>query len=152
MLATKVPPPIVALLCGAAVWVAGHYAPWPLAWPWARPWFLLLPLLMVGGGLDIYALFNFIRVKTTANPMRPEKASRLVISGPYRYTRNPMYLGLALNLSAWALYLNHAAAWLAPVAFVLYITQFQIKPEERALLVRFGADYAAYTQRVRRWL
>ena len=63
-----------------------------------------------------------------------------------------MYLGLVLLLSAWAVHLQAVWPWARPVAFVAYITRFQILPEERVLRARFGAEYLAYTARVRRWL
>lgn len=63
-----------------------------------------------------------------------------------------MYLGLALVLVAWVMYLPNAAALLLIPAFVAYMTEFQIKPEERVLLTKFGSEYADYMATVRRWL
>jgi protein-S-isoprenylcysteine O-methyltransferase Ste14 len=63
-----------------------------------------------------------------------------------------MYLGLLLVLLGWAAALSSAVAVAGPVVFAVYITRFQIKPEERALAALFGAEYANYRQRVRRWL
>ncbi len=86
------------------------------------------------------------------NPTKPSATSSLVTGGVFRLTRNPMYLSLLLYLLAWAAYLsNWLAALLVPL-FVVYITELQIKPEERALSALFGAEYASYKARVRRWL
>ena len=63
-----------------------------------------------------------------------------------------MYLGLALVLAAWAMYLANLVALLVLPAFIAYMTRFQIKPEEEALLDKFGAEFALYMSRVRRWL
>ena len=63
-----------------------------------------------------------------------------------------MYLGLALILAGWAMYLANIAALLMLPAFVAYMTQFQIKSEERVLLAKFGLDYAEYMASVRRWI
>jgi protein-S-isoprenylcysteine O-methyltransferase Ste14 len=63
-----------------------------------------------------------------------------------------MYLGFALILAGWAIFLANMASLLMLPAFVAYMTQFQIKPEERALLARFGPDYAEYMAKVRRWV
>ena len=63
-----------------------------------------------------------------------------------------MYLSLLLYLLAWGVYLSNVLALLFLPVFVLYITQFQIRPEERALSSLFGQEYAAYRERVRRWL
>jgi protein-S-isoprenylcysteine O-methyltransferase Ste14 len=70
----------------------------------------------------------------------------------YRFTRNPMYVGLAMLLFAWAAWLWSAWALPGPPAFVLYISRFQIAPEERMLSRKFGDDFASYCAKVRRWL
>lgn len=84
--------------------------------------------------------------------MQPGKASALVTGSVYRLSRNPMYVGLALLLAAWAVYLSMLWPFLGPVLFVLYMNRFQIGPEERVMRGKFGEDYAAYAARVRRWL
>ena len=94
----------------------------------------------------------FGEAKTTVNPVKIETASSLVTTGVYRYTRNPMYVGLASLLVAWAIYLAAPLTLLGPLAFVLYITRFQIIPEERALSRIFGRPYDDYRAMVRRWI
>jgi protein-S-isoprenylcysteine O-methyltransferase Ste14 len=109
-------------------------------------------LAAAGAAVCILGVASFRRAKTTVNPMTPEATSALVIVGVYRWTRNPMYLGFLLILCGLAGYLSNAlAAALLPV-FIVYMTRFQIRPEERALEARFGADYVAYKVRVRRWI
>jgi len=76
----------------------------------------------------------------------------LVARGIYRYSRNPMYLGFLLLLTALACYLMNAAAFILLPLFLLYMNRFQIVPEERHLLQKFGTEYQAYTTQVRRWL
>jgi protein-S-isoprenylcysteine O-methyltransferase Ste14 len=107
---------------------------------------------LVGIGFSAAGVLAFRRARTTVNPTTPEKATALVSSGAYRITRNPMYVGLAWVLVAWAVFLSSGWALLGVVAFVLYIGRFQIAPEERALAQLFGSEYAAYRARVRRWL
>lgn len=75
-----------------------------------------------------------------------------MVGGVYRATRNPMYVGLALLLLAWTVYLGAPLALLGVAAFVAYITRFQIVPEERVLAQKFGPEFGAYRSRVRRWL
>jgi protein-S-isoprenylcysteine O-methyltransferase Ste14 len=75
-----------------------------------------------------------------------------VATGVYSFTRNPMYLGMASILLAWAVLLASPWALLGPALFVAYITRFQIVPEERVLAKLFGESFAAYTRRVRRWI
>ena len=72
--------------------------------------------------------------------LRPTIDGGLTIGGVYRYTRNPMYLGLLLTLLAWAVFLANRVAVLWVVVYVLYITRFQIIPEERVLASLFGAE------------
>ena len=84
--------------------------------------------------------------------MKPGAVSALVTNGIYRWTRNPMYVGLCLFLSAAVVYLWSPWVLLGPVAFVAYINRFQIAPEERVMRERFGETYEAYCQRVRRWV
>lgn len=151
LLEHRIPPPLIGLLCALLAWALTR------AWPAARLDFALrLPLavlcLLAGAALDGWSLWNFRRQRTTVNPLAPARAGSLVIAGPYRFTRNPMYLGMALILLAWCLWLGSAAALLALAAFVGYITRFQIVPEERALAGRFGAAYEDYRRRVRRWV
>ena len=100
----------------------------------------------------IAAFAGFWQARTTINPLQPERASVLVTHGIYRYTRNPMYLSLLLLLVAYASHLGTWVAFAGPVAYVAYITRFQILPEERVLLSKFGAEYEAYRRRVRRWI
>lgn len=147
----KVPPPVVALLIGTAMWFgagSGPSIPLPLAVRVTA--FAIIGLL--GGAVALAGDLEFKRAKTTINPLKPQNTSSLVTSGVYRFTRNPMYLGLTLILIGWVAFL--CAAWpvVGPIAFVLYITRLQIAPEERVLSGKFGATYAEYAARVRRWL
>ncbi|MFP5406472.1 MAG: methyltransferase family protein, partial [Gammaproteobacteria bacterium] len=87
-----------------------------------------------------------------SNPTRPGAASSLVLGGPYRFSRNPMYLGVLLVLVGWAVYLSNVLAFVVLPLFVLYLNRYQIAPEERALSARFGASFDEYRKSVRRWL
>jgi protein-S-isoprenylcysteine O-methyltransferase Ste14 len=89
---------------------------------------------------------------TTVDPLRPERASALVDSGPFALTRNPMYVGMAGLLVAHALLRGSVKALLPVGAFVAVIDRVQIPPEEAAMAANFGADYEAYRSRVPRWL
>jgi protein-S-isoprenylcysteine O-methyltransferase Ste14 len=100
----------------------------------------------------IFALIGFINVKTTVNPLKPETTTSLVTSGVYKYSRNPMYAGMALFLFAWFLWLANPLNILIFVIYITYITQLQIKPEERALSKIFGEQFDLYCKNVRRWI
>jgi len=108
--------------------------------------------LAAGVGLMAAAVASFVTANTTINPLKPSRASRLVTSGVFRLSRNPIYLGDLLALVAIAVWLGQAANIALLAGFVWYIDRFQIRPEERALSTLFGAEYAAYCARVRRWL
>ena len=109
-------------------------------------------IAIAGVSTAIAGVIAFRRVGTSVNPLRPEKASSLVVTGVYRFTRNPMYLGLLLVLIAWALILSNVLALIILPAFIFYMNRFQIEPEEAALMSAFGSDFTTYKSRVRRWL
>jgi protein-S-isoprenylcysteine O-methyltransferase Ste14 len=110
---------------------------------------LLFVFATIIGGLAIYC---FRQANTTVDPSRPEKASTIVDSGIYRYSRNPMYLAFLFVVLALAIYLQNIAGFLIIPVFVGYLTRFQIIPEERMLLTLFAQDYKRYCNKVRRWL
>jgi len=147
----KVPPPVVAFLIGVAMWFAfPHGVPVELSLVARITAFAVIAL--AGGAIALAGELEFRRARTTINPFKPENSTTLVTSGIYRITRNPMYVGLTLVLVGWAAFLWSAWALPGPVVFALYITRFQIAPEERALCARFGETYAQYAAHVRRWL
>lgn len=98
------------------------------------------------------AAVHFRRAGTTVNPVRPENASQLVATGPYRYSRNPMYVADVGLLLALAIHLGSPASLIWIAAFTAWLHWLQIPREEQALMAHFGADYAHYCERVRRWL
>ena len=104
-------------------------------------------LLITGIGFAVSGGISFHQAKTTVNPLKPETASSLVTSSVYSYTRNPMYLGLAIILLAWTLYLGAAGGLLGVVGFLAYIQRFQIIPEERAMAQLFGDQFIITGQR-----
>lgn len=147
----KVPPPAVALLFGFLMWLVTSLVA-SIEVPLGARVAVALLFASIGLVFGVSAMVSFSREKTTMNPTKPAASSSLVITGPFRFTRNPMYLSLLLYLLAWAVYLSNFVAVLFLPVFVLYINQFQIKPEERVLFSLFGPEYAAYKERVRRWL
>lgn len=147
----RIPPPLVGLACAAAMWAVGDtLEPLALAMPLRAG--LTGMFACAGLAFDLLGLLAFRRARTTINPLKPQNSSALVRGGVYRITRNPMYVGMACLLLAWACWLTQPLALAGPVAFVLYITRFQIQPEERMLEQLFGAEFTAYTAQVRRWL
>jgi protein-S-isoprenylcysteine O-methyltransferase Ste14 len=147
----KVPPPVVAFLVGAAMWFAAQQRV-SLELPLAVRIVAFVVFALAGGATALAGNLEFKRAQTTINPFKPENSTALVTSGIFRFTRNPMYVGLTLVLLGWAAFLCSAWALVGPVIFVLYISRFQIAPEERVLSAKFGGTYTEYKAQVRRWL
>ena len=147
----KVPPALLGVITAALMWCAASATP---ERDFLFPSRLVFPLglALVGALTCLAGVVSFRRANTTVNPMKPESTSSLVVSGIYKYTRNPMYLGFLLILLAWAAALSNVWALVGIPAFVLYMNRFQISPEERMLASRFELEYAEYRGRVRRWL
>jgi protein-S-isoprenylcysteine O-methyltransferase Ste14 len=145
----KIPPLLVGVVTATGIWLVSYTLP-AFAYPPLR--IVAVGMGIAGAVLTGSAMLSFWIAQTTVNPMRPSSASFLVTSGAYRFTRNPMYVGLLLLLAGWALYVANVLAFLFLPAFILYMNQFQIKPEERALTARFGREYLEYASRVHRWL
>lgn len=146
-----VPPPILMGATGLLMWVVGRFSPHFHLSP-LMGWTLPLSLAALSVGIVFAGVLGFRKAATTIDPTRPDSASKLVTSGIYRYTRNPMYLGFAGVLLAWGLYLQAWWSLPLPLVFVLYISVFQVRPEEDALMSKFEERFATYIAKVRRWL
>lgn len=147
----RVPPVAVLLVAGLLMGLIAWCTP-ALLWGYAIRTGIGLAVGSIGILIALAGVLSFRRARTTVNPLRPEAASSLVASGIYRYTRNPMYLGMLLVLIGWAVFLARPWALAVLPAFVVYMNRFQIGPEERALRGIFGAEFDAYRSRVGRWL
>ncbi|HKT35433.1 MAG TPA: isoprenylcysteine carboxylmethyltransferase family protein [Nitrospira sp.] len=146
----KVPPVALGLLFAAMMWLLSAFVPsLTLDLPAHRTVALLL--WGIGFVIALAGVLEFRRAKTTVNPLTPEAAVAIVTSGIYRFTRNPMYLGLLIVLIGWAEWLSDPLAFAPLPFFVLYMNRFQIEPEERALSKKFGERFRDYTRSVRRW-
>lgn len=147
----KVPPPVVGALVAAGMWGVAALGP-QFSMPDAPRYAVVAILAAAGIAFDLMGLVAFRASRTSISPLRPERASVLVTGGVYRITRNPMYVGMALLLLAWAVHLSSLLPFTGLVVYLVYITRFQIQPEERVLAGIFGERYSAYAARVRRWL
>lgn len=146
-----VPPPIVALVSGLGMWAVASALPTTSI---AFPYQFVLGYGLIGLGvlIDLVSVLAFLKANTTVTPLAPEKASSLVTGGLYRFTRNPMYLGLLIILCGLAVLFGSLFNIAVLVAFITYISVFQIMPEEARLSQIFGSDYEAYKRSVRRWI
>ncbi len=147
----KIPPPIVALVCVAGMWGLSSKFP-ELDFDFFNRRLVATLIMFTGLGIDFLALAKFKQKQTTINPMKPEQSSELVVTGIYKFTRNPMYLGLLFILSACAMFFSNIATIIMLLVFVGYITKFQIIPEERIMQEKFKQSYEEYKLKVRRWI
>ncbi|MDH5479831.1 MAG: isoprenylcysteine carboxylmethyltransferase family protein [Nitrosomonas sp.] len=150
----RIPPVILLALCAIFMWITALFYPSLTVNPnYSHAVILLsLLLLMLGSGFVLLAIFWFYRAGTTVNPLRPEQTTSLVVTGVYSYSRNPVYLGLAMILLSWAIYLSNMLSLLFVIVFILAMNRFQIEPEEKILYKLFGDQYKQYQNKVRRWI
>lgn len=147
----RIPPVALALIGALGMTACAQWLPaWRLTLTGSTA--VATALALVGALVVLLGVYEFRRSRTTVNPVRPGNATCVVSHGIYRVSRNPMYLGLALALLALAVYQAHALSPLWVAGFVVYMTRFQIRPEERALVSKFGAEYTSYIESVRRWI
>ena len=145
---TKIPPPIVTLIFIFLIGFSNRLIE-PFSFEYQTP--LGVMIIICGLSVLISAARVFKQLETTINPMQPSQASKLAIIGPFKYTRNPMYLGMSIMLIGFGLFFGAMLTVCLVVMFVLYITVFQIIPEERAMQEKF-TDWNDYCSIVRRWL
>ncbi|WP_323018329.1 isoprenylcysteine carboxylmethyltransferase family protein [Castellaniella sp.] len=146
-----IPPPLVMLILGAIMWLLPAIFP-ALTLTWLQRAAVGALISLLGLIISLAGIATFRHANTTIDPKRPADAASLVSSGIYRYSRNPMYLGVLLVLIGWAVYLGNMLSVLAALAFIPFITRFQIMPEERLLTDKFPSEFPAYMRTVRRWL
>lgn len=147
----KVPPIIVFLVFLTTYWCIAVFFPvFDVNIPFRMFISFGLSGLSIATGIYSFALFK--KKGTTIDARHPAGTTLLITEGPYRHTRNPMYLSLSLLLIAWAVFWSDLLALMLMPAFYAYITRFQIIPEERILASKFGEHYTAWADRTPRWL
>lgn len=146
-----IPPPLIMLLVGLIMWVLSKMFP-ALTVIWLQSTVAAAATALLGIVISLAGIVTFKQAHTTIDPKQPAQTSTLISSGVYRYSRNPMYLGVLLVLLGWAIYLGNLLSILGALIFVAYITRFQIIPEERLLREKFGDEFQFYKNKVRRWL
>ena len=150
-LETKIPPPVYGLLTAISIWWLDKLLPaFSLLPSTVKP--LGIFIMLCGFCLDLMALMQFARQHTSVNPLHPDKADHIVITGLYRYTRNPMYLGMLIALCGWCIYIGNIASFACLPVFVWLLTRMQIQAEERILSEKFGQPYTDYLNQIRRWI
>ena len=148
----RIPPPIVALIGILLIFLSKDYILILYLHPRLQNTLALI-FLIIGFVIIFSATKEFKKSDTTVNPMKPETSTSLVTSGIFKYTRNPMYLGLTSILLASCFYFSSLLGIIVYVPlFILYITVFQIIPEEETMKGLFNDEYFDYCSKVRRWI
>ena len=146
---TKIPPPILALVMIVLIYLSSFFIE---STTFNYQGSLSLLVLILGLACAIPSFKLFARYKTTISPLKPSDATALVTEGMYRYSRNPMYLGLLLLTIASTIWFGTWFGIIINILFIFLINFLQIIPEEEALLEIFGEEYEEYKKNVRRWI
>ena len=145
----KIPPPIVTFICGITIYLSKSFFNQFFIYSNNR---ISLFLLILGLVVFISAVKSFRRHKTTVNPLEPRQASSLVTSGIFKFSRNPMYLGMLIILLSISFKFNLIGGMFTSLFFYIFITKFQILPEEAAMNDLFGDEFINYSKKTRRWI
>ena len=145
----RVPPPLLYLAAFLVGLALERLLPMPvIPHSVGRP--LGAVLVTAWAGLMFWSGDSFRRARTSVLPIRPTTA--LVTVGPFSFTRNPMYLSLALLYAGLALWLGTVWPLVLLLPLLLLVQRVVIEREERYLERKFGEEYRRYRARVRRWL
>ena len=146
---TKIPPPILALVMIVLIYLSSFFIE---STTFNYQGSLSVLVLILGLACAIPSFKLFARYKTTISPLKPSDTTVLVTEGMYRYSRNPMYLGLLLLTIASTIWFGTWFGIIINIVFIFLINFLQIIPEEEALLEIFGEEYEEYKKNVRRWI
>jgi protein-S-isoprenylcysteine O-methyltransferase Ste14 len=143
----RVPPPVIAVATVAAGWLLDRVWTVPIGPPAPALGGMVVFLAIALCG---WALLVLVRAGNDPRPDRPDAA--LVEAGPFRFGRNPIYLGMLLVATGLALARGTLFGWVAVAVLHALLDRLVIAREEAYLATRFGAAYEAYRARVRRWM
>lgn len=146
---TRVIPPVWLMLTMIAMHLANSFVPlvriFSVSWvPFGQV------VVFLGFSLVIFTARMFRKAQTPLKPFVPVKA--VITDGPFRYSRNPVYLGMFMILAGWAVYLGSASPWFVAAWFVYIICTYWVPMEEKQMEREMGEAYITYKSRVRRWL
>ncbi len=146
---SKIPPPLVVLILVISTFFSSKKIDLIQI-----PFQTLISIFILSIGILVLLnpVLKFKKSKTTINPIKFKKVNKLVTSGIYKYSRNPMYLGLLMIVISSSIFYLNIYSILTPLFFYLWINRFQIKREEVFLTEKFGKDYLSYLKKTRRWI
>ena len=145
----KIPPPILVIILTSLVYFSSTkleliYLPYRQI--------VSIIILIIGLIVIVSPVVDFMKSKTTVNPVKFKNVNRLVTTGIYRYSRNPMYLGMILIIISTTVYYLNFLSVFSPLIFYIWINKFQINREEIFLEDKFGREYLEYKSKTRRWI
>lgn len=145
----KIPPPLIVLVLIISIYFSSKKIDLiniPLQ--------LEISIFILSAGILVFVnpVLQFIKSKTTVNPIQFEEVNKLVTSGIFKYSRNPMYLGMLMIVLSTSIFYLNVYSILTPLLFILWINKFQIKREEEFLIEKFGDEYLSYKKKTRRWI
>ena len=145
----KIPPPLIVLVLIVSIYFSSKKIDLiniPLQ--------MEISIFILSAGILIFLnpVLQFIKSKTTVNPIQFEEVNKLVTSGIFKYSRNPMYLGMLMIVLSTSIFYLNIYSILTPLLFILWINKFQIKREEEFLIEKFGDEYLSYKKKTRRWI
>ena len=145
----KIPPPILVIILITSIYFSSDKLDL-ISIPHSTLFSILI--LFIGILVIINPVVKFIKSKTTVNPVEFKNVEKLVTSGIYKYSRNPMYLGMIMIIISTTVYYLNFYSLLTPFIFYFWINRFQIKREEVFLEEKFGQEYLSYKTKTRRWI
>ncbi|MBW9270954.1 MAG: isoprenylcysteine carboxylmethyltransferase family protein [Candidatus Thiodiazotropha sp. (ex. Lucinisca nassula)] len=143
------PPPVIHIVSIGLGGVIGNYVPMPLP-HWVVLQWIGVMLSLAAIAITLWGMGEFRASRNPVAPIRP--VNRLMVSGPYRFTRNPLYLSLILLQLGLALVFRNGWMVVLLLPVVVIVHYYVVIREEAYLLRRFGSDYQTYQARVRRWI
>ncbi|MBV6449617.1 MAG: hypothetical protein MHPDNHAH_00329 [Anaerolineales bacterium] len=145
----KIHPPVLLVIHIAVAWLLGKFISLPIV---VSPMIQNVGLALAGIGFlcGLLALYAFMKARTTLNPHG--SVSSVVSTGIYRFTRNPIYLGMVLMLIGFPLAFGNVWGIPLTLTFVPLMNKLVIEREEAYLAKKFGEGYTGYQSRVKRWL
>lgn len=146
-----VPPPLLFLICLGAAAIVQHFEALPIArYSFDTGLIAGGALIVAGAALACWGIIVLLMHRTSVEP--GHVPTRVVTSGPFHFTRNPLYIALTTVAVGIALMVNSAWYVAGAAVMIVLIDRIVVRREEAAIRNRFGAEYEAYLARVRRWL
>ncbi len=150
ILELKIPPVIVTLIAVIGLYLTRDVFP-HFGFPQNMANLFAACVLFSAVTFAAMSVYAFKKHQTTLHPMRPEQTVNIVQNNVFAISRNPMYASFIMVIVAFGLYLQHSGFIVFALLCMAYLHWFQVLPEERVLLEKFGEDYQQYQRRVARW-